>query len=131
MSEKLRRGKAAGRSLIKSSVSRRGLLNGSAALGAHLLLPRSAGAQHQGHDHSKMGLDPGPIVQAAAASMDQPLLEPEVRRSVNGELRTTLSLPAMPTRDIGGQRLYLRSYEGASSRPDAAHEARRDADASG
>ncbi|MDP2378417.1 multicopper oxidase family protein [Reyranella sp.] len=97
-------------------VSRRRLLNGGTVLGAYFLLPGHAGAQHQGHDHSKMNLDPGPIVQAAAASMDQPLLEPEVRRSVNGVLNTTLSC-RYAYKDIGGQRLYLRSYEGTSHGP--------------
>src|SRR5260370_37599110 len=43
--------------------------------------------------------------------MDQPLLEPEVRRSVNGVLSTSLRC-AYAYRDIGGMRLYLRSYEG-------------------
>ncbi len=49
-----------------------------------------------------MGLDPGPIVQAAAASMDQPLAEPEVRRSANGVLNTTLSC-RYAYKEIGGQ----------------------------
>ena len=100
----------------KSAISRRRVLNGGTALGAYFLLPRSAGAQHQGHDHSAMGLDPGPIVQAAAASVDQPLLEPEVRRSVNGVLNTTLSC-RYTYKDIGGLKLYLRSYEGTSHGP--------------
>ena len=48
-----------------------------------------------------------PVVPA----MDQPLVEPEVRRSVNGVLSTSLRC-AYTYRDIGGTRLYLRSYEG-------------------
>ncbi len=44
------------------------------------------------------------------------LVEPEVRRSVNGVLQTTLSC-RYAYKDIGGQRLYLRSYEGASYGP--------------
>ncbi len=39
-----------------------------------------------------------------------PLIEPEVRRSVNGELRTTLKVH-YAYKDIGGYRLHLRSYE--------------------
>jgi FtsP/CotA-like multicopper oxidase with cupredoxin domain len=39
------------------------------------------------------------------------LIEPEVRRSVNGELRTTLQV-RYAYKDIGGYRLHLRSYEG-------------------
>jgi FtsP/CotA-like multicopper oxidase with cupredoxin domain len=45
------------------------------------------------------------------AAMDQPLVEPEVRRSVNGVLSTSLRC-AYAYRDIGGMRLYLRAYEG-------------------
>jgi FtsP/CotA-like multicopper oxidase with cupredoxin domain len=48
--------------------------------------------------------------------MDQPLIEPEVRRSVNGELRTSLKVQ-YAYRDIGGIRLYVRSYEGGSPGP--------------
>ena len=43
--------------------------------------------------------------------MDQPLVEPEARRSANGVLSTSLRC-AYAYRDIGGMRLYLRSYEG-------------------
>ena len=111
----------------KARMSRRRLLNGGTALGAYFLLPRSADAQHQGHDHSKMGLDPGPIVQAAAASMDQPLLEPEVRRSVNGVLQhdAVLSLCLQGHRRAAALSPELRGHE---PRPDLAHEARRDAE---
>ena len=98
----------------KKSLSRRRILNGGTALGAYFLLPRSVSAQHQGHDHAK--LDPGPIVQSAAAAMDMPFVEPEVRSSVNGVLSTTLSC-RYAYKDIGGQRLYLRSYEGTSHGP--------------
>ncbi len=44
-------------------------------------------------------------------TVDQPLIEPEIRRSVNGVLNTSLRC-AYTYRDIGGRRLYLRSYEG-------------------
>ena len=96
---------------------RRHLLNGGTALGASLLLSRAAEAQHQHHapaptpapkplqqaqaqprpaprpqhDHSTMGLDPGPVVEPAPPAMDQPLVDPDVRRSVNGVLQTTRS----------------------------------------
>jgi Putative multicopper oxidases len=48
--------------------------------------------------------------------MDQPLVEPEVRRSVNGMLSTTLRA-GYAYRQIGGVRLYVRSYEGGSPGP--------------
>ena len=50
-----------------------------------------------------------PVVPA----MDQPLVEPEVRRSANGVLSTSLRC-AYAYRDIGGMRLYLRAYEGGA-----------------
>ena len=90
--------------------SRRGLLQGGLALGALGLGPRTAFAQAGAHVHGHMpetGLTNLPVVPA----MDQPLVEPETRRSVNGVLSTSLRC-AYAYRNIGGERLYLRSYEG-------------------
>src|SRR5262245_44183963 len=94
--------------------SRRGLLQAGLAIGTLALGPRAALAQ-AGHAHAHMpelGVTKSPIVPA----MDQPLVEPEVRRSVNGVLSTSLRC-AYAYRDIGGKRLYLRSYEGRSPGP--------------
>ena len=126
-----------------TTMPRRHLLNGGTALGAALLLSRTAEAQHQHHapaapspapgpaqqaqaqqrpaprpqhDHSAMGLDPGPVVEPPPAAMDRPLVEPEVRRSVDGVLQTTLYC-RYAYKNIGGQRLYMRSYEGAPYGP--------------
>src|SRR5580693_10165807 len=90
-------------------LSRRGLLNGGLALGAAALGPRLALAQAGGgHVHMpELGVAKVPVVPA----MDQPLVEPEVRRSANGVLSTSLRC-AYAYRDIGGTRLYLRAYEG-------------------
>jgi hypothetical protein len=55
----------------------------------------------------ELGVAKLPVV----AAMDQPLLEAEVRRSVDGVLSTSLRC-AYAYRDIGGMRLYLRAYEG-------------------
>jgi FtsP/CotA-like multicopper oxidase with cupredoxin domain len=95
-------------------LSRRGLLNGGLALGAAALGPRLALAQAGGgHAHMpELGVAKVPVVPA----MDQPLVEPEVRRSANGVLSTSLRC-AYAYRDIGGKRLYLRSYEGGSPGP--------------
>jgi len=88
---------------------RRGLLQaglaiGTLALGQRVALGQSGGA----HVHMpELGVAKLPVV----AAMDQPLVEPEVRRSVNGVLSTSLHC-AYAYRDIGGMRLYLRSYEG-------------------
>jgi FtsP/CotA-like multicopper oxidase with cupredoxin domain len=45
-----------------------------------------------------------------------PFVEPEVRRSVDGELRTTLRLQ-YAYKDIGGYRLFVRTYEGTVPGP--------------
>jgi FtsP/CotA-like multicopper oxidase with cupredoxin domain len=89
--------------------SRRGLLRAGLAISA-LALGRRTTLGQSGGAHSNMpelGVANLPIVPA----MDQPLLEPEVRRSINGVLSTSLRC-AYAYRDIGGFRLYLRSYEG-------------------
>src|SRR5215471_14128962 len=91
--------------------SRRGLLQAGLAIGAMALGQRAVfGQSGGGHAHMHMpelGVATSPVVQA----MDQPLVEPEVRRSVNGVLSTSLRC-AYAYRDIGGKRLYLRAYEG-------------------
>jgi FtsP/CotA-like multicopper oxidase with cupredoxin domain len=90
--------------------SRRGLLQAGLALGTLALGRRAALGQSGGaHDHHmpELGLAKLPVVPA----MDQPLVEPEARRSANGVLSTSLRC-AYAYRDIGGFRLYLRSYEG-------------------
>ena len=45
-----------------------------------------------------------------------PFVEPEVRRSANGELNTTLRMQ-YAYKDIGGHRLYVRTYEGTVPGP--------------
>jgi FtsP/CotA-like multicopper oxidase with cupredoxin domain len=58
------------------------------------------------HAHgARIGVPRAPYQKGA------PLIEPEVRRSVGGELRTTLHV-RYAYKEIGGYRLYLRSYEG-------------------
>src|SRR4051812_7176314 len=93
--------------------SRRSFMRAGAGLGSALLLPHfpsllSGGAAAQTHAHMpEVGVANLPIVQA----MHQPLVEPKVHRSVNGVLSTSLRC-AYVYRDIGGTRLYVRSYEG-------------------
>jgi len=89
--------------------SRRGLLQAGLAIGT-LALGRRAALGQTGGAHAHMpevGVATLPVVPA----MDQPLVEPEVRRSANGVLSTSLRC-AYAYRDIGGMRLYLRAYEG-------------------
>ena len=89
--------------------SRRGVLQAGLAIGTLALGPRAALGQSGGaHVHMpELGITKVPVVPA----MDQPLVEPEGRRSANGVLSTSLRC-AYAYRDIGGMRLYLRSYEG-------------------
>jgi len=99
--------------------SRRGLLQaglaiGTLALGQRAALGQSGDAHAHGGAHARMpelGVAKLPVVPA----MDQPLVEPEVRRSANGVLSTSLRC-AYTYRDIGGTRLYLRAYEGGWAR---------------
>ena len=89
--------------------SRRGLLQAGLAIGTLALGQRAALGQPGGaHAHMpELGVAKLPVVPA----MDQPLVEPEVRRSANGVVSTSLRC-AHAYRDFGGKRLYLRSYEG-------------------
>lgn len=93
-----------------------------AALGTALLTPgflglatsRSAAdgtsTEMSGHAAGGLGVPRAPFDRHAA------LVEPEVRRSVNGELRTTLRV-GYAYKDIGGYRLSLRTYEGGLPGP--------------
>ena len=101
---------------IGGKFSRRRLLGSAAGLGAYLWVPVQAQtdphAGHAGHMSPSLGIVPRQRVPA----MDQPLIEPEVRRSANGLLQTTLRC-AYTYREVGGVRLYVRSYEGGSPGP--------------
>ncbi len=98
----------------EGGISRRRALTGATALGAAALLPGEAGAAdpHRAHMNANLGIVPRQVPPAT----DQPLIEPEVRRSVNGELRTSMSM-RYAYRDVGGVRLYVRTYEGAIPGP--------------
>ena len=103
-------------------LSRRQLLDRGVGIGAFLLTAGAAKAVNPMHGDMDMSstMDMSPIICTApdnpAPAMDQPLVEPEVRRSVNGVLSTTLRV-AYAYRRIGGVRLYVRSYEGGSPGP--------------
>ncbi len=89
--------------------SRRGLLRAGLAIGGLALGRRTAVGQPAGM-HAHMA-EPGVAQMPPVPAMDQPLEEPEIRRSINGVLNTSLRC-GYAYRDIGGTRLYLRSYEG-------------------
>ncbi len=97
------------------SFSRRGLLVAGAA--AAVIPTRfDALAQEDGHDHGGQG-DPvsatGPVAGAPRVHFteNEPLVEPEVQEAVNGLLETTLRAQ-YAYRDVGGYRLFVRTYDG-------------------
>lgn len=99
----------------RRAVSRRVLLNGALGVGAAFWVPRAFAADPP-HVHGSMSPTLGIVQRPPTPAMDQPLVEPEVRRSVNGVLETTLRC-AYAYRQVGGVRLYVRSYEGGHPGP--------------
>jgi FtsP/CotA-like multicopper oxidase with cupredoxin domain len=95
-------------------LSRRRLLDGGLATGAVLLASGKLAAQD--HSHHNMSNTLGLVERPKVPVMDQVLVEPEVRRSANGVLQTSLRC-GYAYRDVGGTRLYVRSYEGGSPGP--------------
>jgi FtsP/CotA-like multicopper oxidase with cupredoxin domain len=97
-------------------VSRRRLLTTGAGLGAALMMPGLAHRSLPGLPlagapaHGQHGGSPGPATPPQQLVEGAPLADPEVRQSVAGELRTTLGV-RYTYQDIGGQRLYFRTYE--------------------
>jgi FtsP/CotA-like multicopper oxidase with cupredoxin domain len=91
---------------LGAHASRRGVLQAGLAIGTlrHAALGQPGGM----HAHTP---EPGVAQMPPVPVMDQPLIEREMRRSINGVLSTSLHC-AYAYRDIGGTRLYLRSYEG-------------------
>jgi FtsP/CotA-like multicopper oxidase with cupredoxin domain len=97
-------------------MSRRRLIDGGFALGAFAVGHRLALAQQPpAHQHSHMP-ELGRVARPAVPAMDQPLIEPEVRRSINGVLKTSIDMH-YAYRDVGGVRLYVRTYDGGSPGP--------------
>jgi len=98
-----------------SHVSRRGFMRTGLGVGAALLLPDPTG-----HGLVSAAADDHEAVDASEPSLNftprAPFVEPEVRRSANGELNTTLRM-RYAYRDLGGYRLYMRTYEGTSPGP--------------
>lgn len=117
-----------GRSMTR--LSRRGFLGaGAGALAALPALPAAAAEPAMsGMNHAH-----GPVATQASAGAaavppgdgrllrvpfmaGEPLVEPEVRRAVDGVLATTLRA-AYAYRDVGGYRLFVRTYEGTVPGP--------------
>jgi FtsP/CotA-like multicopper oxidase with cupredoxin domain len=86
-------------------------------VGTALLLPNLPGhvpvaSAAATHDHEAVGDSEGSLNFTPGA----PFVEPEVRKSANGELNTTLRMH-YAYKDIGGYRLYMRTYEGNAPGP--------------
>jgi FtsP/CotA-like multicopper oxidase with cupredoxin domain len=86
-------------------------------VGTALLLPNLPGSIPFGraspaHDHEPADDDRGSKNFKPGAAF----VEPEVRSSANGELNTTLRMQ-YAYKNIGGYRLYVRTYEGAVPGP--------------
>ncbi|QJP14209.1 multicopper oxidase family protein [Starkeya sp. ORNL1] len=97
--------------------SRRSVLLGGAAVGTCAMVPGliglaitsgdasdAAAMEMESHAARRLGVPRAPFEKYA------PLIEPQVRRSANGELKTRLRV-AYTYKDLGGYRLSLRSYE--------------------
>lgn len=102
-----------------SSLSRRSFLTTSLGFGAGLLagnaLP-SAVEEPKAHPHNvDLGLTSG-MNDWKSFKPGATLIEPEVRRAVNGVLDTTLTCKYAYL-DVGGYRIFMRTYEGTSPGP--------------
>jgi FtsP/CotA-like multicopper oxidase with cupredoxin domain len=96
-------------------VSRRGFLAAGVGLGTTLLGSRWVSGQgHEGHGRAAQA--PGGAATASTTASGGPLIEPEVRRSVDGELHTTLRA-RYAYKQIGDYQLHVRTYEGVSPGP--------------
>src|SRR6266446_1979290 len=104
---------------LSSPLLRRAFLTTGGAIGTSLLVPRLLGGAGNGdaraaehmHDTTAEVIDTWKDFVPGA-----PFVEPEIRRSVNGELRTTLRLQ-YAYKNIGGYRLLVRTYEGTVPGP--------------
>lgn len=114
MAGNFKRARGAQVACAKPGISRRAALTGGTALGGLLLLSDQAVAADPHADHMSPTL--GIVPREVPPALDQPFAEPEVRRSVDGELRTAMSM-RYAYRDVGGMRLYVRTYEGTSPGP--------------
>ena len=100
-----------------SRLSRRGFLRTGLGIGTALLLPDLPGSISvagvaSAHDHELVGRDE----EWKDFKPGAPFVEPEIRRSANGELNTTLRMQ-YAYKNIGGSRLCVRTYEGAVPGP--------------
>ncbi len=97
-------------------LSRRGFLIAGGAIALCTTNIRALAQEAGSHEHGDGG-DPasetGPVAGAERVpfTVGEPLVEPEVRASIDGVLETTLRAQ-YAYRDVGGYRLFVRTYEG-------------------
>lgn len=96
-------------------ISRRRVLTAGLGIGAMLWVGRTGGASHS-HQHGSPPLSTGGGNPAGTPPESALLIDPEVRRSAGGQLRTTLRV-RYAYQDIGGYRLHPRSYDGMTPGP--------------
>jgi FtsP/CotA-like multicopper oxidase with cupredoxin domain len=101
--------------IARSRLSRRGFMRAGLGVGTAFLLPDllgvTVGSAAPPHDHDLP--DDGISTDFKPGA---PFVEPEVRRSAQGELATTLRMQ-YAYKTIGGYRLYVRTYEGTVPGP--------------
>jgi len=98
-------------------LSRRGFMRAGLGVGTAMLLPNlpgtiSVAGAASTHDHEPADRDEG----AKDFKPGAPFIEPEVRPSAHGELNTMLRMQ-YAYKNIGGHRLYVRTYEGTVPGP--------------
>jgi FtsP/CotA-like multicopper oxidase with cupredoxin domain len=99
------------RESLFARLSRRGFLRAGAGLGTLALVPGARAAAQTGDAAQAHAHQPTSADEAwKSFRPGVPFVEPEVRRSVNGVLKTTLRLRYAYV-DMGGYRLFMRTYE--------------------
>jgi FtsP/CotA-like multicopper oxidase with cupredoxin domain len=105
----------------RPGLSRRGFLLTGAAAAAFPATTFVAVAQDGGHSHGGQHHpegETGPVAGPPRVPFTEgePLVEPEMRQAVDGILETTLRTK-YAYRDVGGYRLFMRTYEGGAPGP--------------
>ena len=96
-------------------MSRRHVLTAGLGIGATILWGGRIGASHA-NQHGSPPVSAGSGNPTGIPPESASLIEPEVRQSAGGQLRTTLRV-RYAYQDIGGYRLHLRSYDGTTPGP--------------
>jgi FtsP/CotA-like multicopper oxidase with cupredoxin domain len=96
--------------------SRRRVLTAGLRVGAAMLLASRAWGASESPQHGSPAPSAGMGNATGIPPESAPLIDPEVRHSVGGQLRTTFRV-RYTYQDIGGYKLHLRSYDGMTPGP--------------